>query len=388
MDTLDPSKKARRYRWTWNNYTTPDVERLMDPPKLHNSIDYLTFGWEVAPSTGTPHLQGYVEFNGPVNYSVACTRLDPTRGGRGKGKTPHQVRVLPADADRSANVRYVRKSETKDPFFTGPDGEPRIFEWLKEGAERTRGLGTSERKEAWAAKLDYLRQNPQLEAFAQENPEEAFKHAHAIKALSSAMQEASTRETVASRYPKNMRMRVWQRALVSMLEGATADDRTVFWFYDEAGAAGKSLLTKWLGIHMDACYLSNGRTSDIAFAYKGQRIVVFDFSRTMEERINYTALEMLKNGTAFSPKYESQGKMVLPPWVVVFSNSKPQVWTMTMDRWIVLDMSSDPGIMEMEPNEEGLLVEVTFPSNKGYALNDPVLARMMAKGGCHIADTN
>ena len=57
---VDVSKKmARAKRWvfTLNNYTDQEVEQL----KLLE-CEYLVFGYETAPETGTPHLQGYMTF--------------------------------------------------------------------------------------------------------------------------------------------------------------------------------------------------------------------------------------------------------------------------------------------------------------------------------------
>lgn len=56
--------RSRRWTWTLNNPTSDDIERLKgvgaDLSTYH--LRYLTWGNEVAPETGTPHLQGYAEF--------------------------------------------------------------------------------------------------------------------------------------------------------------------------------------------------------------------------------------------------------------------------------------------------------------------------------------
>lgn len=66
MDTsapLQPKRKfgkARSVCWTLNNYTDADVAAL----RLYaGECKYLVFGYEVAPTTGTPHLQGYVAWD-------------------------------------------------------------------------------------------------------------------------------------------------------------------------------------------------------------------------------------------------------------------------------------------------------------------------------------
>ncbi len=52
------SKESRRYIFTLNNYTEEDVKILMEEKVF---FSYLLFGKEIAPTTGTPHLQGYFE---------------------------------------------------------------------------------------------------------------------------------------------------------------------------------------------------------------------------------------------------------------------------------------------------------------------------------------
>lgn len=51
--------RHRKYGFTLNNYTEDDVKTVrswITPSK------YLVFGYEIAPKTGTPHLQGFVHF--------------------------------------------------------------------------------------------------------------------------------------------------------------------------------------------------------------------------------------------------------------------------------------------------------------------------------------
>ena len=55
-----PSYKGRYWVFTWNN-------PVFSPDELHTAfdrvggVDYLVFQKETAPTTGTPHYQGYVE---------------------------------------------------------------------------------------------------------------------------------------------------------------------------------------------------------------------------------------------------------------------------------------------------------------------------------------
>lgn len=56
----NPAKKRQFQQWvfTWNNYTEADVAHLQTVV-----CRYICFGREVAPTTGTHHLQGFVHFS-------------------------------------------------------------------------------------------------------------------------------------------------------------------------------------------------------------------------------------------------------------------------------------------------------------------------------------
>lgn len=51
-------KRARSWCFTINNHNIDDLIGLVDM-----SFMYLVFGFEIAPSTGTPHIQGYVAYD-------------------------------------------------------------------------------------------------------------------------------------------------------------------------------------------------------------------------------------------------------------------------------------------------------------------------------------
>jgi len=66
-------KTYRRWCFTLNNYTQFDLDTLSDL-----DCKYLIFGKEIAPTTNTPHLQGYVVFNDAKRFAAVheiCTRM-------------------------------------------------------------------------------------------------------------------------------------------------------------------------------------------------------------------------------------------------------------------------------------------------------------------------
>lgn len=57
------SETRRRWRFTLNNYTEAELVRIRAYPEF---IRWIGFGFEVAPTTGTPHLQGFLYTWDPV----------------------------------------------------------------------------------------------------------------------------------------------------------------------------------------------------------------------------------------------------------------------------------------------------------------------------------
>jgi hypothetical protein len=61
---------AKNWVFTLNNWTDEDVQCLKSL-----DFDYLLFGKEIAPETGTPHLQGYVQFKKQHYYTKVMAML-------------------------------------------------------------------------------------------------------------------------------------------------------------------------------------------------------------------------------------------------------------------------------------------------------------------------
>jgi translation initiation factor 2 beta subunit (eIF-2beta)/eIF-5 len=130
----------------------------------------------------------------------------------------------------------------------------------------------------------------------------------------------------------------WQLYVMDIIN-IQPEKREIWWFWDKDGKKGKSDLAKYLYVRYNATVLNNGRFTDIACAIPEQpKIVVFDLPRTLESKVNYTAIECIKNGMIFSGKYESKTKAYNPPHVIVFANFEPCKETLSLDRWIVVNI--------------------------------------------------
>lgn len=93
-EIIADEKQARRWCFTWNNYPGTAFEDL----KVLK-YKFLICGLEIAPTTGTPHIQGYVEFTGGTRFSTL------------KKKGPKQIRWMICSGSQQQNIDYCSKGE-------------------------------------------------------------------------------------------------------------------------------------------------------------------------------------------------------------------------------------------------------------------------------------
>jgi hypothetical protein len=131
--------------------------------------------------------------------------------------------------------------------------------------------------------------------------------------------------------------------------------RVIYWFWETKGGYGKTTVCKYFVDQMGAILLG-GACKDCLYGFaqyieehgEAPDIVIFDIPRVNKGAISYQAIEAIKNGMIFSPKYESGMKRFNSPHVIVFSNDEPEYESFTDNRWRVeclcpaeLDLSSD-----------------------------------------------
>lgn len=92
---------SRCMLWTLNNYSEDDVVRLITYGQT--ACRYLCFGYEIAPSTGTPHLQGYTAFDNKKSAD------------KFKSEISEKLHLMRANGTAQKNKEYCSKIETKDP---------------------------------------------------------------------------------------------------------------------------------------------------------------------------------------------------------------------------------------------------------------------------------
>lgn len=103
-------KRSRNWIFTWNNPTKlgAEIVSIFDEEVKKGRISYFIFQKEIAPETGTPHFQGYVQFGQAQRFSALKKLLSS------------EIHCEIAKGSPSQNEAYCSKEESRAP---GSDDE-------------------------------------------------------------------------------------------------------------------------------------------------------------------------------------------------------------------------------------------------------------------------
>lgn len=132
----------------------------------------------------------------------------------------------------------------------------------------------------------------------------------------------------------------WQRRIIETIK-TEPDNRSIWWYYEPKGGAGKSTFCKYLHMKYNALCVSGkfeGVCQMIAKRYQstGQypTLVVVDIPRSIDTAyVSFQSLEKIKDGYVTSSKYETLEMCFPSPHLIVFSNALPDIDKCSMDRW-------------------------------------------------------
>lgn len=131
----------------------------------------------------------------------------------------------------------------------------------------------------------------------------------------------------------------WQEQVLNIID-EEPEDRKIWWFWESTGNVGKTSLAKHIVINWPRTLYVCGSANHIKYGIvnmkKVPRIVIWDIARS--QRIDYVALEEVKNGLFFSTKYESGMFVYNVPHVIVFSNHPPVTDKVSLDRWEIIEI--------------------------------------------------
>lgn len=159
-------------------------------------------------------------------------------------------------------------------------------------------------------------------------------------------EKKTKRERILEQY-NDIKWYDWQEKILKIVEGKK-DNRTIHWVWDEQGNKGKSFLAKYLYCKYK-CIIGGGKKNDVLNQVKiwqeenedeDPDIILLDISRTNKDYINYEIMEMLKNGLAYSGKYE--GGIILfekIPHIICLANFGPDMDKLSLDRWKIYNLN-------------------------------------------------
>lgn len=259
--------------------------------------------------TGTPHLQGFLILQNPQRLSFLKRRLHAT-----------------------AHFENARGTSEEASVYCKKDGDYQEYGKLP---NEPRGAGKQFLEfKAWVEEQDKIPTErevciafPALYGRYKRSILDMVQHFRPLPVLMD-VEEVTLRD--------------WQEDLVEYIEGEP-DDRKIRFIVDGEGSAGKSFLTRYLITKYPERVqtLRIGKRDDLAHAIDVTKSVfIFDIPRGQLEFFQFNILEQLKDRLVFSPKYESQSKLLhVKPHVVVFTNEDVPLYKLTADRYDIVTLS-------------------------------------------------
>jgi hypothetical protein len=138
----------------------------------------------------------------------------------------------------------------------------------------------------------------------------------------------------------------WQENIIEIIK-TKPDDRSIYWFHEYEGCAGKTTLQKYIYTKFNDVIVLGGKSSDMLngiVEYKKTnkrlpKIVLLNIPRCMKDYVSYLGIEQVKDMFFYSGKYE--GGMICGenPHVICFANEEPEESKLSADRWKIIDIN-------------------------------------------------
>lgn len=328
---MAPSRrfKTNRICFTFNKYTEEqciELTRLLN--SYQNHLVYAIVGKEVAPTTGTLHLQGYI-------------RLSPSFLLAANGTILKWKSLFPVL--KTAHLEPAYGSDEDSKKYCSKEGHV-VFEY-----------GTPDITKGSNPFADIL-QCRTMEEITAIDPQFAARSYFQALAITRNNSLHSTR-------PQSPPfLKPWQLSVLKKL--AYQNRRQVTFVVDEQGNSGKSVLAHFIAGQLDpkeVFYCRGGKSADIVHAFSkvafSCKYVIFDYARNKQpDFFAWDLIEELKDGGITSLKYDGNCFWVSQPikvLVLTNHNLDSHRHRLTEDRWDVIrlhDASKEP--VCVDPKQE------------------------------------
>jgi len=137
---IEKGSKNRRFCFTVNNYTETDLKEFHLLAESLGKHRYICYGLEVAPTTGTKHIQGYIETNDAQRFTFLHNYFDFNRNDK-----LNKFHIDIANGTAEQNKKYVSKEgeffEFGEPTKQGARNDLKeIKEAIKENPKDIKGV--------------------------------------------------------------------------------------------------------------------------------------------------------------------------------------------------------------------------------------------------------
>lgn len=281
--------QKRRFAFTWNNYPTEKGKNKFGKEEEDEAwmkclkdtkYKYIIIGKEVAPTTGTPHLQGYFEFKSGKRFDTI-------------EKICKGIKLIPAKGNAKQNRDYCCK------------GEQSKEEWEEFGIN---GPNYGLNADTWEDG-DMSEQGKRMDL------EEAMSD------IKSGMKELDFFEThpmVMFRYPKACdRYRILCEK--DRMKGFNKKEVSVLW-----GETGTGKTRSAIELFPDAFIVSSTQTGLWWDGYDGEETVILDEFR--DNAVGLSQLLRILDGYYCQVPIKGGSRTLCAKNIIITSNTNPQSW--------------------------------------------------------------
>jgi hypothetical protein len=124
------ANRDRSYCFTLNNYTVDGIKKLLD----NANPDYFVVGFEIAPNTGTPHLQGYLYIKNKIAWASLNKKLNGDHAKYNKIVKPKNLEDDSDEEYEESHADYYWLKNAKQDFQANFCYCTKELDWLESNA--------------------------------------------------------------------------------------------------------------------------------------------------------------------------------------------------------------------------------------------------------------
>jgi len=132
------------------------------------------------------------------------------------------------------------------------------------------------------------------------------------------------------------------------------DDRSINCIINPGGSIGKSAFCKYMAYHMKTLVLGWGKTGDLlnlVSQFPNRQCYLFDLAKSRPQDFARddiaSAMEGIKNGLFINTKYQTCQVLMRCPHIWIFTNSVPNLSSMSADRWRLWEIDSSRTLVRL-----------------------------------------